>query len=378
MPHNTHRRRRKPLEPFFSRAGVTRLEPMLGDLAQKLVGRFEALKGSHAVVRLDHVFVAFSGDVIRRLCCEEQNDFLDDPNFASDWYVPYEFPLVRLFYNYGSGSIFFTPLSDRFLCSWGYPRSSSISPFIIKHECVSQRLKWTVTVSRIISLIPESVLSWFNPRVQNIVNFKKVASTPSSEALAKKFRLLGSTFSKPETINRPLWSTEQVLGVAFRSSAISLIAICQSPNCQSIGLRRKLRSCLGPVRSAPREHSISFPTMFLQILKYALGSRKSLGESWPTFPRRFRRSSNWKSSHTCRQWSKKAFGKSNRCPLAVLRLLSRADCTRFDSLSYGVMHNLPHCSPDVPIQYKQWTIPVGVCSAPTSLCVSANAHRSPF
>ena len=29
-------------------------------------------------------------------------------------------------------------------------------------------------------------------------------------------------------------------------------------------------------------------------------------------------------------------------------------------LSYGVMHRLPRCSPDVPIHYKQWTIPIGV------------------
>lgn len=28
-------------------------------------------------------------------------------------------------------------------------------------------------------------------------------------------------------------------------------------------------------------------------------------------------------------------------------------------LSYGVMHRLPRCSPDEPIQYKGWTIPVG-------------------
>lgn len=45
------------------------------------------------------------------------------------------------------------------------------------------------------------------------------------------------------------------------------------------------------------------------------------------------------------------------------------------SLSYGVMHNLPHCSPDVPIQYQQWTIPTGV-RYPTSLPCSA--HTNPY
>lgn len=35
-------------------------------------------------------------------------------------------------------------------------------------------------------------------------------------------------------------------------------------------------------------------------------------------------------------------------------------CVRLYRLSYGVMHRLPRCSPDVPIQYKQWSIPIGV------------------
>lgn len=30
------------------------------------------------------------------------------------------------------------------------------------------------------------------------------------------------------------------------------------------------------------------------------------------------------------------------------------------SLSYGVMHRLPRISPDVPIQYRQYTIPPGI------------------
>lgn len=83
--HDLHRRRRKPLEPFFSRAGVARLEPMIAEVVGKLADRFEALRGSGAVVRLDHAFIAFSGDIIGRLCCEDRPDFLDDPNFAPQW-----------------------------------------------------------------------------------------------------------------------------------------------------------------------------------------------------------------------------------------------------------------------------------------------------
>ena len=66
--HELHRERRKPLDPYFSRSVVTRLEPMVAELGEKLiVGRFESFRGTAKVVRLDYAFTAFSGDVIRRL-----------------------------------------------------------------------------------------------------------------------------------------------------------------------------------------------------------------------------------------------------------------------------------------------------------------------
>lgn len=83
--HDLHRQRRKPLEPFFSRLGIARLEPTIAELVGKLVGRFEALKGTRTVIRLDHAFTAFSGDIIGGLCCEQRNDFLDDPHFSPQW-----------------------------------------------------------------------------------------------------------------------------------------------------------------------------------------------------------------------------------------------------------------------------------------------------
>lgn len=42
----------------------------------------------------------------------------------------------------------------------------------------------------------------------------------------------------------------------------------------------------------------------------------------------------------------------------------RADMNR--SLSFGVMHRLPHCYPDTAIQYKEWTIPPNVGPPPKS------------
>jgi cytochrome P450 len=52
--HDLHRRRRKPLEPFFSRLGITRMEEMIISEAKLLSDRLEAMKGSKTVIRLDH------------------------------------------------------------------------------------------------------------------------------------------------------------------------------------------------------------------------------------------------------------------------------------------------------------------------------------
>ena len=83
--HELHRRRRKPLEPYFSRLGINRMEPTLVDEAKLLSTRLEAMKGSKAIVRLDHVFSAFAGDVIGRICAETPPYMMRLPDFGRDW-----------------------------------------------------------------------------------------------------------------------------------------------------------------------------------------------------------------------------------------------------------------------------------------------------
>ena len=61
---------------------------MLAEVVGKLAGRIEALKGTHSVIRLDHAFSAFSGDIIGRICWEGEKESLDDPNFAPEWCAP--------------------------------------------------------------------------------------------------------------------------------------------------------------------------------------------------------------------------------------------------------------------------------------------------
>ena len=60
---------------------------MLAQVVEKFEARLKALQGTNTVIRLDHAFSAFSGDVIGRICWEDEEEFLDDPNFAPEWYA---------------------------------------------------------------------------------------------------------------------------------------------------------------------------------------------------------------------------------------------------------------------------------------------------
>lgn len=63
---------------------------VLHETVRKLEKRLQALEGTGNVVRLDYVFTAYTGDVIGKVCCEDREEFLEDPEFAPYWYVPME------------------------------------------------------------------------------------------------------------------------------------------------------------------------------------------------------------------------------------------------------------------------------------------------
>lgn len=88
--HNLHQIRRKPLEPYFSRQGVTHLEPALQVLAEKLANR---LRESNGVVRLDHAMLCFTGDVINYVCIDKPGSLLDAGDFSAELYESMHAPL---------------------------------------------------------------------------------------------------------------------------------------------------------------------------------------------------------------------------------------------------------------------------------------------
>jgi cytochrome P450 len=85
--HEMHRQRRKPMEPYFSRLGVTKLESFINKAVDKFVKRFEDLQHTGRIVRLDHAMLAFAGDVIGHVCFENPVELMDDEEFSPFWSV---------------------------------------------------------------------------------------------------------------------------------------------------------------------------------------------------------------------------------------------------------------------------------------------------
>ena len=60
---------------------------MIIEEAKLLDSRIEEMRGSRRVIRLDHVFSAFAGDVIGRICCETPPNMMKQAEFGAQWQV---------------------------------------------------------------------------------------------------------------------------------------------------------------------------------------------------------------------------------------------------------------------------------------------------
>ncbi|KAH6663129.1 cytochrome P450 [Halenospora varia] len=198
--HDAHRRRRRPMEPYFSRAGIIRLEPMLRDTVRKLEKRFEELKGKSIVVRLDHAFTAFTGDVIGNICCEEREEFLEDPEFAPYWYELLHTVIKSI------------PLF------MGFP-----------------------SIINLVNLIPESIISMIDPRSKKFIEYKKITNRHIENAKYQKLHdsktgnsqpsllryLVNSELPESElSVERLSKEAQVLLGAGTVSTARTLDFIC--------------------------------------------------------------------------------------------------------------------------------------------------------
>ena len=99
IQHDLHRQRRNQLKPFFSKASVRTLEPLIIKKVDRLCDRLE---GERGITSLTYASVALTVDIISRVCFGESYDYLENEHFARDWYTSMvsssrNGPLVRQF-----------------------------------------------------------------------------------------------------------------------------------------------------------------------------------------------------------------------------------------------------------------------------------------
>lgn len=79
MDHNTHRRRRAALNPFFSKASVAKKQGIIQDQIDKLCSRINDHAGSE--LNLSAALSAFSRDVANKFILGKDFNNLDSPDF---------------------------------------------------------------------------------------------------------------------------------------------------------------------------------------------------------------------------------------------------------------------------------------------------------
>ena len=85
VPHDLHRLRRGALNPFFSKQAVTRLEPMIRELIEKLCVRFEKCRETGEPVETGQAYAALTTDIITKYAFRTSYGCIDDPDWKWSW-----------------------------------------------------------------------------------------------------------------------------------------------------------------------------------------------------------------------------------------------------------------------------------------------------
>ena len=81
-PHDLHRARRMPLNRYFSKASVTKLEPRIRSYASKLCVNLKTHAGSGKPVDLPAAISCYTTDVVTEYSFARSFGCLEDPSFT--------------------------------------------------------------------------------------------------------------------------------------------------------------------------------------------------------------------------------------------------------------------------------------------------------
>lgn len=81
-PHDHHKLRRVPLNPYFSKASVYRLEPMIVSNVEDLCNRFQQFQRTGEPLNLHYAYSALTTDIITEYCFAKSYGCVNEPSFA--------------------------------------------------------------------------------------------------------------------------------------------------------------------------------------------------------------------------------------------------------------------------------------------------------
>ncbi|PQE19169.1 cytochrome P450 protein [Rutstroemia sp. NJR-2017a BBW] len=297
VDHDLHKRRRKPLEPFFSRKGVSAFQPMLAGFVKKLESRLDSLSGTGAVIRLDHAFFALSGDIMAKICFDDEKGHLDDDDFAPEW-----FALLHMIIR---SVPLFTGL-----------------PFLAKSPPFPSSRGWPdLFVARLTGYIPESFVLRLYPKGVGFSRYRTMAMAHIQEVKSEK-----AASDKQSTQKDNVSLFRFVVNSDMPESELS-----------DDRLVKEAQIILG-AGSATTARVLDIITYYVlandDIHARLEGELKDVMESWPD------RVPSWTELEKVEYLQ------------AVIKEGLR--------LNYGALHRLPRVFPNDALQYKQWTIPASV------------------
>ncbi|KAL5325161.1 hypothetical protein ACEPPN_006284 [Leptodophora sp. 'Broadleaf-Isolate-01'] len=86
VDHHHHRLRRQPQNPFFSKASILRLEPIINGMIDKLCTRMDIFKKSGEPMPLDLAYRCLTTDIVTRYALNKSWDYLDSDDFSPKWF----------------------------------------------------------------------------------------------------------------------------------------------------------------------------------------------------------------------------------------------------------------------------------------------------
>ena len=84
--HELHRIRAASLAPFFSKASVYQLEPLVQSVIDQLAQRLQTLRGTGSSVNMIDAFSCLTTDVISEYAFARPFGFMENPDFAPHWH----------------------------------------------------------------------------------------------------------------------------------------------------------------------------------------------------------------------------------------------------------------------------------------------------